>query len=117
MVFGVLNFLLREPTLAVSEDLGCQLGRGLRSVDRLYNGFDLFAPVVVRDPEDRGVDNLRMAEKHILDLCGIRFAPPEMIMSVLRSQRKRKPSSSRYPTSPTVKNLPMRFFSVFVLSL
>ena len=45
------------------------------------------------------------------------LAPPEMIMSVFRSQRNRKPSSSRYPTSPTVKNLPIRFFSVFFLSL
>ena len=38
-------------------------------------------------------------------------------MSILRSRRNRYPSSSMTPTSPTVKKFPMRFFSVFSLSL
>ena len=45
--------------------------------------------------------------------AGYTLTPPEMIMSIFRSRRYKKPSSSSSPMSPTVKKSPCRLAAVF----
>ena len=78
------------------EDLGRQARTpGSGPARGSTTAITLLAPLLVGHAEHRDVGHRGMHDQLRLDLGRVAFTPPEMIMSALRSQRNRNPSSSR----------------------